>query len=114
MPGGYQVSRRNGNPGSHDWNPLALTGHAQRAREWSRTSDNDGGRSFVDLSQLLLELLRTDEEFVLYRGEYSNQPGSPPVLLLAPASMQPALETYQRSVVCAVPDDCSSLRTAYG
>ncbi len=47
----------------------------------------------MDLSQLLLELLRTDEEFVLYRGEYSNQPGSPPVLLLAPASMQPALET---------------------
>jgi hypothetical protein len=71
------------------------------------------GRSFVDLSQLLLELLRTDEEFVLHRGEYSNHPGSPSVLL-APASMQPAMESYQRSVVCAVPDDCSSLSAAYG
>jgi hypothetical protein len=30
----------------------------------------------VDLSQLLVELLHTDEEFVLYRGEYSNQPGT--------------------------------------
>jgi hypothetical protein len=49
----------------------------------------------VDLSQLVVELLHTDEEFVLYRGAYSNQPGSPSVLLLAPASMQLALGTYQ-------------------
>jgi hypothetical protein len=68
----------------------------------------------VDLSPLPVQVLHTDEEFVLYRGEYSNQPGSPSVLLLAPASMQPALKAYQRSVVCAVPDDCSSLRAAYG
>src|SRR5271155_2250854 len=46
-------------------------------------------------------LLRTDEEFVMYGGEHSNQPGSSSVLLLAPASMQPALDAYQRSVVCA-------------
>lgn len=68
----------------------------------------------MDLSQLLVELLHTDEEFVLYRDEYSNQPGSPSVLLLAPASMRLALGTYQRSVVCADPDGGSSLREAYG
>jgi hypothetical protein len=38
----------------------------------------------VEPSQLVLESLRTDEEFALYRGEHSNQPGSPSVLLLAP------------------------------
>src|SRR5690349_15450252 len=56
----------------------------------------DGGQSFVDLSQLVTESLRVDEEFVLYRGEHSNQHGSPSVLLLAPASMQPALETLRK------------------
>jgi len=45
----------------------------------------------VELSQYVLEAHRRDEEFVLYRGEYSNQPGSPSVFLLAPASVQPAL-----------------------
>jgi hypothetical protein len=35
-------------------------------------------------------------ELVLYRGEHSNQPGSPSVLLLAPASMQPALEPLKK------------------
>jgi serine/threonine protein kinase len=50
----------------------------------------------VELSQYVLEDLRRDEEFVLYRGEHSNQPGSPSVLLLAPASMQPALETLKK------------------
>jgi len=43
----------------------------------------------VDLSQYLLETLREDDEFVLYRGEHSNQSDLPSVLLLAPASMQP-------------------------
>ncbi len=43
----------------------------------------------MELSQYVLEDLRRDEEFVLYRGEPSNQPGSPSVLLLSPASMQP-------------------------
>ena len=49
----------------------------------------------ADLSQYVLEVLRRDEEFVLYRGEHSNQ-HSPSVLLLAPASMQPALETVKK------------------
>jgi hypothetical protein len=47
----------------------------------------------VDLSRLVTEPLRTDEEFILYRGEYSNLAGKPSVLLLAAASTLPALET---------------------
>ena len=54
------------------------------------------GQPTSDLSQYLLEVLRNDEEFVLYRGENSNQPSSPSVLLLAPASTQPALETLKK------------------
>jgi len=50
----------------------------------------------VELSEYLLEALREDDEFVLYRGEPSNQPGSPSVLLLAPASMRPALATPKK------------------
>jgi serine/threonine protein kinase len=41
------------------------------------------------------QTLRKDE-IVLYRSEQSNQPGSPSVFLLAPASMQPALETIKK------------------
>src|SRR5258708_16173878 len=43
-----------------------------------------------------LEAIRRDEEFVLYRGEHSDLPGSPSVLLLAPASMQPALGSIKK------------------
>ena len=43
-----------------------------------------------------LEPLRQDEEFVLYRGRHSVQPGSPPVLLLAPTSTRPSLETQRK------------------
>ena len=50
----------------------------------------------MELSEYLLETLREDDEFVLYRGEHSNQPGSPSVLLLAPASIQPALATLKK------------------
>jgi PAS domain S-box-containing protein len=50
----------------------------------------------VELSQYVLETLRRDEEFILYRAEHSNQPGLPSVFLLAPASMQPALETLKK------------------
>jgi PAS domain S-box-containing protein len=50
----------------------------------------------VDLSQYALEALRRDEEFVLYRGAHSNHSGLPSILLLAPASMQPALETLKK------------------
>ena len=50
----------------------------------------------MELSQYVLQALREDHEFVLYRGEHSNQLGSPSVLLLAPASMQPALATLKK------------------
>jgi hypothetical protein len=50
----------------------------------------------VDLSQYVLEALRTDEEFVLYRGLHSNYFDSPSILLLAPASMGPAPETLKK------------------
>src|SRR5215472_15431868 len=50
----------------------------------------------VEPSQHVLEPLRKDEEFVLYRSENSNHPGSPSVLLLAPASTRPALETLRK------------------
>jgi hypothetical protein len=50
----------------------------------------------VELSEYLFEILREDDEFVLCRGEHSNQSGSPSVLLLAPASMQPALATLKK------------------
>src|SRR5580658_4498100 len=54
------------------------------------------GASIVELSQYVLEALRSDEEFVRYRGKPSNLPGSPSVLFLAPASMQPSLETLKK------------------
>jgi len=50
----------------------------------------------VDLSQYVLEALRTDEEIVLYRGAQSNHSGLPSILLLAPASVQPAPETLRK------------------
>ncbi len=50
----------------------------------------------MELSKYVLEALRKDKEFILYRGEHSNQPGSPSVLLLAPASTQPALATLKK------------------
>jgi hypothetical protein len=50
----------------------------------------------VQLSQYVLETLREDDEFVLYWGEHSNQPGSPSVLLVAPTSMQRALATQKK------------------
>jgi len=50
----------------------------------------------VEPWEYALDVLRRDEEFVLYRGEQSKQPGSPSVLLLAPASTRPALETLRK------------------
>ena len=50
----------------------------------------------ADLSQYVLEALRTDEEFVLYRGAHSNHFGLPSILLLAPVSMRPAPETVKK------------------
>src|SRR5271169_2802381 len=45
--------------------------------------------------RIIIVELEDDDEFVLYRGEHSNQPGSPSVLLLAPASMQPPLASQK-------------------
>src|SRR5713101_6328135 len=50
----------------------------------------------MDLSQYVLEALRTDEEFVLYRCAGSNHSGLPSILLLAPASMRPAPEILRK------------------
>ncbi len=47
-------------------------------------------------SQLSLSILREDEEFILYRGEYWSQPGSASVLLLAPSSSKPSVETLKK------------------
>jgi PAS domain S-box-containing protein len=52
--------------------------------------------SSVDLSQLVAQPLRIDEEFILSRGEYSTPAGKPSVLLLATASTLPALETLRK------------------
>jgi hypothetical protein len=43
-----------------------------------------------------LERLRHDKEFVLYRRRRLVQPGSPPVLLLAPTFTRPSLETLRK------------------
>src|SRR6202167_3717175 len=50
----------------------------------------------ADLSQYVFKVLRRDEEFLLYRGAHSNGSGAPSILLLAPASTQPALETLKK------------------
>jgi PAS domain S-box-containing protein len=50
----------------------------------------------VELSEYVLEPLRRGEEFVLYRGKPSPQSCSPSLLLLAPASIGPALETLRK------------------
>jgi serine/threonine protein kinase len=50
----------------------------------------------LDLSKLVTQPLRIDDEFILYRGEYSNPLGPPSVLLLAPTSREPALETLRK------------------
>jgi len=50
----------------------------------------------VDLSQYVLEAVRTDDEFVLYRGAHSNHFGLPSILLLVPVSMRPAPETLKK------------------
>lgn len=48
----------------------------------------------MGLSQL--SVLREDEEFILYRGEHPSRPGSRSVLLLAPSSHKPSLETQKK------------------
>jgi PAS domain S-box-containing protein len=50
----------------------------------------------VNPSQFPLNTLREDEEFVLYRGKHSSQPDSESVLLLAPSSNKPSVETVRK------------------
>jgi hypothetical protein len=57
-------------------------------------------------------LLRTDEEFVMYGASTPTSYFIIP-LLLAPASMQSALDIYERSVMCAVLM-IARVSTAYG
>ena len=49
----------------------------------------------MNLSEYLLEPLREDEEFILYRGQ-AKQTEAPSVLLLAPVSTRPALESLKK------------------
>ncbi|HXA04479.1 MAG TPA: serine/threonine-protein kinase, partial [Bryobacteraceae bacterium] len=51
----------------------------------------------MELSEYVLEPLRKDEEFILYRGQHRNhQVDAPSVLLLAPVSTRPAPESLKR------------------
>ena len=50
----------------------------------------------VGSSQLPLNLLREDQEFILYRGGHPSRPSSASVLLLAPSSSKPSLQTLKR------------------
>jgi len=50
----------------------------------------------VNLSQYVLEPLRRDEEFVLYRAEHSSERGLPSILVLAPSSEHPSLATLKK------------------
>jgi hypothetical protein len=51
----------------------------------------------VEASHHVPEPIRKDEEFVLCRGEDPNEAGPATVLLLAPASTRPALQTLADS-----------------
>ena len=90
-------------------NPRASTWGTTEAVDWTfanieaaplkpvdRRSALSWRTSVVEVSQYVLEALRGDEESVLYRGEHSDLPGSPSVLLLAPASIQPALGSIKK------------------
>lgn len=62
-----------------------------------RTSQIKEHREYgVNLAQYVLEPLRIDEEFVLYRGEHSSERGLPSILVLAPASKHPPLATLKK------------------
>jgi len=50
----------------------------------------------VGSSQLPLNILREDQEFILDRGEHSIRPGSASVLLLVPSSNKPSLELLKK------------------
>src|SRR5882724_5015568 len=53
----------------------------------------------IELSEYVLEPLRKDGEFILYRGQHRRQTGAstpPSILALAPVSERPALATLRR------------------
>jgi PAS domain S-box-containing protein len=50
----------------------------------------------VGISQLPLIILHEDQEFTLFRGEHFSRPGAASVLLLAPTSSKPSLETLRK------------------
>ena len=50
----------------------------------------------MDPSEYVLEPVRKDEEFVLYRGEHRGRTDAPSVLVLAPVSARPAPESLQK------------------
>src|SRR5580704_5836194 len=50
----------------------------------------------LELSEYVLEPLRKDEEFILYRGQHRNNVDAPSVLLLTPVSTRPAPESLER------------------
>lgn len=54
-----------------------------------------GEEPSVELADYVLELLREDEEFILYRG-HTRQAEAASVLLLAPASTRPVPETLKK------------------
>jgi hypothetical protein len=49
----------------------------------------------MEPSEDVLEVIRKDEEFVLYRAERSYRAGSPCLLLIVAVSTRPALETLK-------------------
>ena len=50
----------------------------------------------MELSEYMLEPLREDEQFILYRGRHRNQADLPSVLLLAPVSTHPTLYSLKK------------------
>ena len=52
----------------------------------------------MDLSEYILETVRKDDEFILYRGRHRSQADVPSVLLLTPVSTRPAPESLKRIV----------------
>src|SRR5262249_61189879 len=56
------------------------------------------GATVMDLAAYLLEPLRQDGEFILYRGQPRRQTEGvlPPVLVMAPVSEHPALGSLRR------------------
>src|SRR5262245_41738676 len=50
----------------------------------------------MSVADYILEPVRKDEEFLLYRGQNPGRKDTPPVLLLKPVSVQPTLESLKK------------------